>query len=256
MSPAPAISVILPVYNAAAFLPGALASIRLQNMAGLELIIIDDGSTDDSAAVAQRLAPDARYFHQPNGGCPVARNAGLAHALAPLVAFLDADDEWPDDALRRLASALQAHPEALFVLGRTRFLSRTGEPMPPPWVSPNLGAGLYRREVYEQVGHFNEQRGVSEDVDWFLRARERKIPYVTIEEETLHYWRRAGSVTANPAANDQHLKASIRASLARRRQAGTGQAKELNLLSGSASDPRAAGLVNQPGGSQGQKGGP
>jgi len=245
MKTAPAISIITPVYNGEACLPAALASIRRQDRPDLEHIIIDDGSKDDTAGVVRRLAPAARYFYQPNGGCPAARNAGLARVRTPLVAFLDADDEWPADALRHLAAALQAHPEALFVLGRTRFLSKAGDPMPAPWVSPNLGAGLYRREAYEQVGNFNVHCDVTEDIDWFLRAREKSIPYVTIEAETLHYWRRPGSQTAGKSWDDTTLKASIRASLARRRLAGGGQARELNFLSGSAQDPRATGLVNQ-----------
>lgn len=247
MNATSAISIITPVFNGEDCLPAALASIRRQHRADLEHIIIDDGSTDDTAGVVRRLAPEARYFHQPNGGCPAARNAGLARVRTPLVAFLDADDEWPAAALSQLVAALQAHPEALFALGRTKFLSKAGESMPAPWVSPNLGAGLYRREAYERVGDFNVQCDVTEDIDWFLRAREKNIPYVTIEAVTLHYWRRPGSQTAGRSWEDTTLKASIRASLARRRQAGGGQAKELNFLSGSAGDPRATGRVNPAG---------
>jgi len=237
------ISVIMPVYNGAAFLPASLASIQRQNQPGLEMVLIDDGSTDDSAAVIRRLAPEASYFRQENAGCSAARNTGLARARAPLFAFLDQDDEWPEGNLRQLHAALDHHPTALFALGRTRFLSRTNEPMPEPWVATNLGAGLYRREVFDLVGNLNPARTLTDDIEWFIRVREKKVPYVTIEQVTLHYWRRPGSMTHGLDWGKTDLMATIRNSLARRRQAAGGKAEELNLLSGSKVDPRATGEV-------------
>ena len=243
MNESPLVSVIMPVYNGAAYLPVSLGSIQRQNQPGLELIVIDDGSTDDSAAVIRQVAPEASYHYQQNAGCSAARNAGLARARAPLVAFLDMDDDWPDGALHFLVGALQEHRHALFVLGRTRFLSRTNEPMPEPWIATNLGAGLYRREVFDQVGTFNPARTLSDDIEWFIRVREKKVPYVTIEQPTLNYWRRPGSMTHGLTWGKTDLMSTIRASLDRRRQAGGGKAAELNLLSGSKSDPRATGEV-------------
>jgi len=243
MSDFPQVSVIMPVYNGAAFLPASLASIQRQNQPGLELVLIDDGSTDNSADVIRRLAPEASYHYQENGGCSAARNTGLARARAPLIAFLDMDDEWPEGNLRHLGAALEEHPQALFALGRTRFLSRTNAPMPEPWVSTNLGAGLYRREVFAQVGTFNPSRTLTDDVEWFIRAREKKVSYVTVEHVTLNYWRRPGSMTHGLDWGKTDLMATIRNSLARRRLAGGGQAAELNLLSGSKIDPRASGAV-------------
>jgi len=240
MNASPLISIIMPVFNGAAHLPVSLASIRRQNLVGSELIIIDDGSTDDSAAVVRQLAPAAVYFHQKNAGCWAARNVGLARAQAPLVAFLDVDDEWPADALAALRRALAGHSGALFALGRTRFVPIANEPVPAPWVSPNLGAGLYRREVFTRSGNFDEGRRTAGDVEWFLRVREQGVPYVTIEEDTLLYRRRVGSLTAGKTWHDVGLQSAIRASLARRRQAAGGQAKELALLSGSKDDPRAS----------------
>src|SRR5438105_77041 len=96
--PRPAVSIILPTYNRAKFLPGALASIRAQQFTDWELIVVDDGSSDDTAAVIQELgsgiAQPVRYHRQENQGPYAARNTGLDHAAGEFVAFYDSDDLW------------------------------------------------------------------------------------------------------------------------------------------------------------------
>lgn len=243
MSGPPVISVIMPVFNGAAWLAESLASVRRQQVAGLELIVVDDGSTDGSAAVLRACAPEATYFRQENRGPSAARNAGLDRARAGLIAFLDQDDLWPDGSLEVRLQALQADARALFVLGRTRFLFAGPGQDTAPWVSPNLGAGLYRREVFARLGRFNEATRLTDDVEWSLRLREAGLPYVTLSEETLHYRRGTGGVTSGRTWRDAELLATVRESLARRRQAG-GPAQELPLLSGARQDPRATGPVN------------
>src|SRR6516225_5774559 len=98
LSPEPAVSIVLPTYNRARFLPQALESIRAQTWTDWELIIVDDGSCDDTAAVVRRLAAETdrpvRYVWQENGGPAAARNAGLDLARGTYVAFFDSDDYW------------------------------------------------------------------------------------------------------------------------------------------------------------------
>jgi len=235
------VSVILPVYNRTRWLPESLASIRRQAVPDLEIIVLDDGSTEDVAGVVRVHCPEARYVRQENRGPAAARNAALAHATGAFIAFLDHDDVWPDGSLAARLRALVENPAALFVLGRTRFLA-TGE-TPEPWVSPNLGAGLYRRELFARVGLLNEQHEFMEDVEWFLRVREARLPYVAIADVTLHYRRDTGGLTQGRSWGEAAVLSTVRASLARRRQAGAA-ATELPLLSGSKTDPRAAGPVN------------
>ncbi len=237
----PALSVIMPVYNGARWLPESLASIRRQAVAGVEVVVVDDGSAEDVAAVVRAHCPEARCFRQENRGPAAARNSGLEQAAGTLIGFLDHDDVWPDASLAVRVRALEENPAAFFVLGRTRMLA-TRE-TPDPWVSPNLGAGLYRRDLFDAVGLFNERREFSEDVEWFLRVRESGLPYVTIPDVSLHYRRGTGGVTRGRSWGDAEVLATLRASLARRRQAG-GEAYDLPLLSGSKQDPRASGLVN------------
>lgn len=241
MNPEPVVSVIMPVYNGARWLPDSLGSIRRQGVAGLELIVVDDGSTDGSAETVVRLAPEARCLRQENRGPSAARNAGLALARADLIAFLDHDDVWPENSLSVRLRALQAAPAVFFVVGRTRFLG--GAAGVEPWVSPNLGAGLYRRSLFTRLGGFNEQSRLTDDVEWALRLREAGLAYLTLSEVTLHYRRDTGGVTHGRSWRDAELLATLRDSLARRRQA-TGRAAELPLLSGSRADPRANGFVN------------
>lgn len=241
MNNPPAISVVMPVFNGARWLPDSLASIQRQEVPGIEIVLIDDGSTDDSTSVARAAVPGLRCFRQENRGQAAARNAGVKEARGILVAFLDQDDVWPDGSLAVRVNALQASPAALFVLGRTRFL-RSGT-APEPWVATNLGAGLYRRELFGRAGLFNEDCRLTDDIEWFLRIRESGLPYVTLPQETLHYRRDTGGITHGRSWRDPELAATVRASLARRRQAGA-TAGELPLLSGSKNDPRATGPVN------------
>ncbi len=238
MNPRLEISVVMPVFNGARWLPESIASIQRQSQADLEFIVVDDGSTDDTAAVVRRCAPAARYFRQENQGQAAARNAGLRQARGALIAFLDHDDAWPEGSLAARVQALKDTPTALYVMGRTRFLELTP---PEPWVSPNLGAGLFRRAVFERVGMFNEACRLAEDVEWFFRLRELALPAITLEFETLLYRRGTGGVTHARTWRDPEMLRTVRDSLARRR-AAAGVAAELPLLSGSARDPRAAGF--------------
>lgn len=237
----PNLSVVMPVFNGSAWLAESLASIRRQEVTGLELIVVDDGSTDGSAELARQHFPGVRVLVQENRGAAAARNRGLAAARAAIIGFLDHDDVWPDGSLRLRLEALQASTRALFVLGRTRFLGPGTER--EPWVSPNLGAGLYRRELFSRAGRLNEDCRLIEDVDWFLRIREAGLPYVTLAEVTLHYRRGTGGVTHGGSWRDPELLATLRRSLTRRRNEA-GRASELPLLSGSQSDPRTSGPVN------------
>ncbi|GAC1545117.1 MAG: hypothetical protein NVS3B16_14150 [Vulcanimicrobiaceae bacterium] len=112
MEPLP-VTVVVPAYNAAAYLAAALASVRRQTAPPQELVVVDDGSTDETAAIARGFG--ARVISGPNGGLAHARNVGIRAANAPWIAFLDADDMWRDERLERQWSALTAAPGPLVV---------------------------------------------------------------------------------------------------------------------------------------------
>lgn len=123
--PSPLVSVILPTYNRAGFLDGALASIADQTYLQRELVIVDDGSTDETPAVLDRLAAEGRgsfrVVRQANAGAYAARNTGLDHATGDLVAFFDSDDLWLPHHLRDSVAALVAEPDVDWVFGACRI---------------------------------------------------------------------------------------------------------------------------------------
>jgi glycosyltransferase involved in cell wall biosynthesis len=143
-----AVSIVLPTYNRAAFLPEALAAVRAQTFIDWELIVIDDGSTDDTGEVVGRLTAGwqqaVRYIRQPNRGPAAARNAGIDHADGRYVAFYDSDDLWLPHHLAVCVEGLEANPDVDWVCaamrledqvsGRviqpTTFRTRAGRPIP------------------------------------------------------------------------------------------------------------------------------
>jgi glycosyltransferase involved in cell wall biosynthesis len=125
----PAVSIILPTYNRVKFLPQAFESIRSQTFTNWELIVVDDGSTDDTAAAVEgataALDRPVRYVRQTNQGSYGARNTGLDYARGQLVAFFDSDDVWLPHHLADCANALREHPDADWVYGASRVVELT-----------------------------------------------------------------------------------------------------------------------------------
>jgi glycosyltransferase involved in cell wall biosynthesis len=226
---ATSVSVIVPVYNGEAFLAEALESIRGQRVPAAEVIVVDDGSTDQTAQVAQRWGPPpVRYVHQANAGPAAARNRGLSLARGDLVTFLDADDTWPADKLAWQAERLLADPSLDVVLGLTRHLLPDGTPeLGAPFVFLNVGCGLYRSVIFDRVGGFDGQLRYSEDIDWFLRAREAGVAIVLGERVALLHRRHDGSMTRGRSAVDLGLLTVLKGSLDRRRAQRRGAALSL-----------------------------
>ena len=132
----PAVSIILPTYNRAAFLPAAVEAIRAQTFTDWELIVVDDGSTDDTEAVVAGLVgaipQPVRYVRRENGGAYAARNTGLDLARGALLAFYDSDDVWLPHHLQDCAGALTARPDVDWVYGACRMVElSTGRVLSP-----------------------------------------------------------------------------------------------------------------------------
>lgn len=215
------ISVIIPVHNGAEFLPDAIASVRAQGYSSLEIIVVDDGSTDRTAQVVQTLGESIHYLYQQNQGPAAARNAGVAAARGELITFLDADDLWPADKLALQLPALAAAPHAVLVWGYTQIcpykpITATIPPIEPNWM-PLLGSVLCRREVFQQVGLFEPTLRYGEDVDWFIRIREQQVVVEKMSAISLFYRLRIGSMTYGKVLAELGLFETIRRSLQRRR---------------------------------------
>jgi glycosyltransferase involved in cell wall biosynthesis len=191
------ISVIVPVYNGERFLASAIANIQAQNYQPLEIIIIDDGSTDGTAEIAREFSNQIRYIYQLNQGPSAARNCGIENARGDAIAFLDVDDLWDEGVLTQFAAYLVANPEVAIVQGliqQMRRETRSSEtnseqfiPVFSPYQFINLGSALYRRSVFEKVGLFDPKLKDNEDTDWYIRAWENEIPKVVIPRVMLYY---------------------------------------------------------------------
>ena len=235
------ISVIVPVYNGVDFLEDALASIRQQDYCPLEIVIIDDGSTDGTADLAATMGQDIHWIFQQNKGPSAARNAGLAMSQGEFIAFLDADDLWPLGKLHAQVEILLANPDAEIVLGRIKRIDYSGT---PPILAADsngslfgihLGSAVFRKSVFDKVGFFDEDLRCSEDHDWFLRAREQNISIISIPRVTLLYRQHRKNMTLREVAQGYQLPRVLKKSLDRRRSRNDGMAASLpNLTSFSA----------------------
>jgi glycosyltransferase involved in cell wall biosynthesis len=225
----PAVSVVVPVYNGERFLGDALASIRRQAVDGVEIIIVNDGSTDRTDDVARAFPHAAAYIAQENRGPSAARNRGIERSRAEIVTFLDADDIWPDGSLAGLLAVLEAKPHAGIVQGLTSDfwppevpgeLPRLGSPG-PPHLTFNVGGAAFRRSAFETAGLFNESLRYGEDLDLLFRARELGVVRVVVDQVAVLYRRRQtppGYVAWTPTW-PRLLKMSLD-----RRRAGGGEA--------------------------------
>ncbi len=188
----PKVSIIIPVYNGAAFISEAIESIFNQSFQDFELIVIDDGSTDETQEIVHQFGKRLAYFYQKNQGRAATRNAGLKKAKGLYVAFLDADDFWNSDRLERGVRVLDSESDIGLVHGTIEIIDSQGnlDERQTKWAHTfyrqelKKGSGyvrllqgcaifssavLFRREFIDQVGYYDESFPIYEDYDWYLR---------------------------------------------------------------------------------------
>ncbi|MBI3300984.1 MAG: glycosyltransferase family 2 protein [Deltaproteobacteria bacterium] len=179
----PEVSVIIPTYNRWDLVREAIASVQAQTYRDFELTVVDDGSNDGTAEVVQEFA-GVRYVHQPNRGVSAARNRGVALSSGALLAFLDSDDLWQPRKLESQVAFFAAYPEARICQTEEIWL-RHGVRVNPHNKHRKTGGNLFarslalclvspsavmlRRELFEQVGGFDESLPACEDYDLWLR---------------------------------------------------------------------------------------
>jgi glycosyltransferase involved in cell wall biosynthesis len=172
------VSVVIPVFNGERYLAQAVSSVAGQTCPPQEIIVIDDGSRDGSAAIAKAF-PGIRYVAQEHQGQSAARNRGAKVARGEYLAFLDADDVWVEDKLERQLSVLSHNPEVDAVFGWAEpFIDRgsVGEAppramvAPPPMPAHLPGAMLIRRAAFMRIGGYRTDWRVAEVIEWYARA--------------------------------------------------------------------------------------
>ena len=193
--PGLSVSVIVPVHNGARFLARCMESIHRQRYEPLEIVVVDDGSTDETPALLARLGPAVRSVRQANGGPAAARNHGLRIATGDVIGFLDVDDTWPENKLVSQAGHLRDDPALQIVQGTIREERSDGRPSDPPYFNVNLGAFLFRRSAFAAIGPFDETLRMGEDVDLLVRAWERGLAKASTTDVALIYHRHGDSMT-------------------------------------------------------------
>ncbi len=231
----PFISVIIPAYNAEKYLDEALQSIINQHYTPMEIIVVDDGSTDNTAEIVAEYGTRVRYVYQKNNGPPAARNKGLGLAQGNVIAFLDSDDLWSEKKLERQLKRLADKPYIEVVIGHTQRirLLESGDdhqkfvPFLPSQPMLSLGSALIRRRAFTQVGIFDESLLFSDDIDWFLRAREEEIA-ITIHRDITQYYRKHNHNITNDRRLDLKYQMIVyKKSITRRRMQTVGSPKPL-----------------------------
>jgi len=234
------VSIIIPVYNGERYLGAAIESIMNQNHLPDEVIVVDDGSVDNTDLVARQYNESVIYVRQENRGPAAARNRGLSMAQGDIVGFLDADDLWPENKLSLQLSILTKSPSLEINIGFTqRIKLRKREDNESPfdkWMDPFftllLGAAVFRKTVFEKVGLFDETLYYGEDVDWFMRAREQNVSMMVIEHVVLLYRMHKSNMTGNALARDSYFLKALKKSLDRRRLEGEGPVAPVAKLDG------------------------
>ena len=215
----PKVSIIIPAYNAAAYIADAVHSALAQTWPDKEIIVVDDGSHDSTAAIAESIA-GVTCLRQANGGVSRARNVGVRHSSGDLIAFLDADDVWHPGKLTAQIALLERYPECNLVY--SDFTLVLEETVPNEWpcdsagmqshsrnsalessfLNPFFGTStvIVRRNAFDQAGGFDESLPYAEDIDFFLRILIEHPVVVMLDAVTVYKREVEGSLSQDSAA--------------------------------------------------------
>ena len=223
----PLISVIIPVYNAEQYLAQAIQSVLTQTLRPDEIIVIDDGSTDDSGVIARGFGPQVRYERQQQSGAGAARNRGVALAQGQFLAFLDADDLWCEDKLEKQMAMLDKDPELEMIFGHVQQFHSPelteADRETKPLLSESIpgyvpGTMLVQRDAFWQVGEFETGWQVGEFIDWYLKAVEQGLNSTLLPDVVMRRRVHQTNLGIRKKAFQTDYVRIIKASLDRRRQ--------------------------------------
>jgi glycosyltransferase involved in cell wall biosynthesis len=207
----PSISVIIPAYNQADYVSLSIQSVLAQTFADFELIVVDDGSTDETPRILAGIQdPRVHVIRQPNRGLSAARNTGLYHCVAPIVTFLDADDYFLPHKLEILMYFLSNHQDIGLVAGRAVYIDHMGNTMGKPVIAttrlglpelllanPICVSGiLLRRKWLEKTGTFDETLNACEDWDLWMRLLLAGCQMAWLEHDVVAYRIHSGQMTS------------------------------------------------------------
>lgn len=224
----PLVSVIIPVFNGEQYLREAVESVLGQSYRSIEVVVVDDGSTDNSAGVAQSFASKVRYVYQENRGIGAALNKGIELSRGSFLGFLDADDLWRQDKLTLQMSAFANNPNVDIVFGHVKqfYSSELDEDWKnrvriPAELMPGLfkGSMLIKRDSFFRVGAFETKWKVGDFIDWYLRAMERGLKNVVLNEVILDRRIHRNNMGIRERTSQTDFVRMLKASLDRKRSA-------------------------------------
>jgi len=199
---APLVSVIIPTHNYGDFVATAIESVFAQTYQRIELIVVDDGSTDDTRQVVERYGTRVTYVFQPQRGAAAARNTGIVRSTGSYLAFLDADDMWLPRKLERQVALLEAMPQVGLAYAWYALTDEVGTPLPqrfetwapdgdlleslPLSLAPYTPTWLIRRACIDHVGPFDTSFAISEDWEFCLRLALAGYQFACAREVLVH----------------------------------------------------------------------
>ena len=224
----PSVSVIVIVKDGEAFLADALGSIFESELKPCEILVVDAGSRDRTAEIAAGF-PLVTILPQASRGIANAYNEGIARRAGELIAFLSHDDLWLPGKLDVQVEYMVRHPHLLYTVAMVEhFLDAGGDPPPSfrrelldePQPGMLMETLVARRRVFDLVGGFDPHYAVSEDTDWFARARDAGIPMAILPQVLLKKRVHGRNATLESNATNKFLLRAMRGSIARKRAAG------------------------------------
>lgn len=236
MESKPSVSVIIPVYNGEKYLDDSIKSILQQTIQPLEIIVVNDGSTDGTEKIAKKYGDVIRYVYQQNGGVAAARNKGLELVRGEYIAFIDADDIWVENKLELQLELFRKNPDHDMVIGLLKRIpfskmskiiheeSKNGEYV------LQFGCAILKKKIFDKVGIFDESMIIGEDVDLFLRILEAGIKVWSHPDVVQYYRRHDQNITLDERRKNFYLLKAYKKSLDRRRKSGNRKVEDLPKL--------------------------
>lgn len=187
------ISAIIPVYNGEHYVVNAIESILKQTYHNIEIIVVDDGSTDATVTLIKQF-PKVKYFFKDRSGPAASRNMGVKNSSGDYLAFLDADDQWLPNKIELQIDAFSRTPELDYVLTLQQNILKAGCKK-PHWLKQEfiensvLGGVptlMVKRTSFDQVGFFSEECIHDSDFDWFFRAKDLRLKFEVIQSVLFH----------------------------------------------------------------------
>jgi glycosyltransferase involved in cell wall biosynthesis len=217
------ISVIICAYNGGKYVGDAIISVINQSITPLEIIVVNDGSTDNTAEVIKSFGEKVKYIFKENQGLPAARNTGIIEARGNYITFLDQDDLYFEDSLEKQLAVFAKYKSVDVCAGHTIYthLSKPNQSESPKASKKGfqilMGCTRLKKTVFDVVGLFDESLLMAEDVDMYLRIKEAGIPFAIHNNVVMAYRRHDSNITNNKMKAQLYFLRAIKKAKERRK---------------------------------------